>query len=102
MVGTCRATRALCERYDNDAMVQTRVNEANKIWDMLVFKNERAMSFEEFCKKFQKALQHFVRANRAKHNGEVIDWIWTHVQNSELGKIVVAFKASQGKPRHAC
>jgi hypothetical protein len=67
---------ALRERYDNDATVQTRVNEANKTWDMLVYKNERAMSFEEFfCKKFQKALQHFERAGGAKHNGDVIDWI---------------------------
>ena len=63
---------------------------------MLVYKNERAMSFEEFCKKFQKAIQHFVRAGRAKHNGDVIDWIWNHVQNSELGQIVAALKASQG------
>jgi hypothetical protein len=87
---------ALRERYDNDATIQTRVNEANKTWDMLVYKNERAMSFEEFCKKFQKALQHFERANRAKHNGDVIDWIWNHVQNSELSQIVAALKASQG------
>jgi phage tail protein X len=63
---------------------------------MLVYKNERAMSFEEFCKKFQKALQHFERAGRAKHDGDVIDWIWNHVQNSELGQIVAALKASQG------
>ncbi len=54
------------------------------------------MSFEEFCKKFQKALQHFERAQRPKHNGDVIDWIWNHVQNSELGQIVTALKASQG------
>jgi hypothetical protein len=87
---------ALRERYDNDATVQTRVNEANKTWDMLVYKNERAMSFEEFCKKFQKALQHFERAQRPKHNGDVIDWIWDHVQNSELSQIVAALKASQG------
>jgi hypothetical protein len=86
----------LRERYDNDAAIQTRANEANKTWDMfLVYKNERAMSFEEFCKKFQKALQHFERANRAKHNGDVIDWMWNHVQNSELGQTVAALKASQ-------
>jgi hypothetical protein len=71
---------ALRERYDNDATIQTRVNEANKTWDMLAYKNERAMSFEEFC----------------KNNGDVIDWMWNHVQNSELGQIVAAFKASQG------
>jgi hypothetical protein len=87
---------ALQERYDNDATIQTRVNKANKTWDMLVCKNERAMSFGEFCKKFQKALQHFERANCAKHNGNVIDWMWNHAKNSELGQIVAALKASQG------
>ncbi len=86
---------ALRERYDNDATVQTRVNEANKTWELLVYKNERAMSFEEFCKKFQNALQHFERAGRAKHAGDVIDWIWGHIQNPELSQTLAALKASQ-------
>jgi hypothetical protein len=69
---------------------------ANKTWDLLVYKNERAMTFESFCKKFQRALQHFDRANRPKHPGDVIDWIWGHIQNSELSQTVAALKASQG------
>jgi hypothetical protein len=86
---------ALEDRYENDATIQTRVNEANRIWDMLTYKNERAMSFEEFQKKFQRALQHFAKAGRPKHEGDVVDWIWTHIQNSELAGTVRALKVSQ-------
>jgi hypothetical protein len=87
---------ALRERYENEATIQTRVNMANKTWDLLVYKNERAMTFEAFCKKFQRALQHFDRAARPKHPGDIIDWIWGHIQNSELTQTVAALKASQG------
>jgi hypothetical protein len=69
---------------------------ANKTWDLLVCKNEPAMTFEAFCKKFQRALQHFDGAARPKHPGDVIDWIWGHVQNLELTQTVAALKASQG------
>ena len=72
---------ALTDQYENAATVQTRVNEANKTWEMLVYKNERAMTFEAFCQKIQKALHHFERAGRAKHDGDVIDWIWSHIQH---------------------
>jgi hypothetical protein len=91
-----RDVLALRARYENEATVQTRVNLANQTWDLLVYKNERAMTFEAFCKKFQRALQHFERAGRPKHPGDVIDWIWGHIQNSELTQTVAALKASQG------
>jgi hypothetical protein len=91
-----RDITALIARYENDATVQTRVNEANKTWEMLVYKNERAMSFESFCQKIQKALQHFDRAGRPKHDGDVIDWIWNHIQHAELNQTVAALKAAQG------
>jgi hypothetical protein len=87
---------ALQERYENAATVQTRVNEANRVWDMLTYKNERAMSFEEFQKKFQKALQHFAKAGRPKHDADIVDWIWNHIQNADLSGTVRALKASQG------
>ena len=35
-------------------------------------------------------------AGRPKHPGDVIDWIWGHIQNSELTQTVAALKASQG------
>jgi hypothetical protein len=57
-----RDVLALRDRYENETTVQTRVNMANQTWDLLVYKNERAVTFEAFCKKFQLALQHFDRA----------------------------------------
>jgi hypothetical protein len=93
--GRCNVL-ALRERHENEATIQTRVNMANKTWDLLVYKNERAMTFESFCKKFQRALQHFDRAQRPKHPGDIVDWIWGHMQNSELTQTVAALKASQG------
>jgi hypothetical protein len=86
---------ALSDRYKNDATIQARVNIANKTWDLLVYKNERAMSFEKFCQKLTKTLQHFHKAGRAKHNGNVIDWIWSHVQSTELSQLLSALKVSQ-------
>jgi hypothetical protein len=87
--------QALCERYENEATIQARVNQANKTWDMLVYKNERAMSFEAFSKKLTKALQYFDNAGRPKHDGDVIDWIWRHVQSAELSQHMSALKVGQ-------
>ena len=90
-----RDWNALKERYDNEATVQARVNQANKTWDLLVYKNERAMPFEAFCRKLTKSLQHFQKAGRSKHDGDVIDWIWAHVQNAELAQHLSALKVAQ-------
>jgi hypothetical protein len=87
--------QALCERYENEATIQARVNQANKTWEMLVYKNERAMSFEAFSKKLTKALQYFEAAGRPKHDGDVIDWIWRHVQCGELSQHMSALKVGQ-------
>jgi hypothetical protein len=86
---------ALNDRYENTATIQARVNQANKTWEMLVYKNERAMSFEAFCKKLTKALQYFTQAGRPKHDGDVIDWIWSHIQNGELSQFLSALKVGQ-------
>jgi hypothetical protein len=87
--------KALIERYENEATIQARVNQANKTWDMLVYKNERAMTFEAFSKKLTKALQYFEKAGRAKHDGDVVDWIWKHVQSAELSQHMSALKVGQ-------
>ena len=47
--------KALETRYENEATIQARVNEANKTWELLMYKNERAMTFEDFSKKLTKA-----------------------------------------------
>lgn len=95
-----RDMKALEDRYENAATIQARVNMANKTWELLTYKNERAMSFEIFCKKLTKALQYFENAGRPKHDDDVIDWIWQHVQNGELSQLVSTLKVAQGmQPR---
>jgi hypothetical protein len=86
---------ALHDRYENAASVQARVNAANKTWESLVYKNERVMSFEAFSKKLTTALQDFERALRPKHEGDIIDWLWRHVQNLELTQLMSALKVAQ-------
>jgi hypothetical protein len=54
------------------------------------------MSFEDFSKKLTKALQRFERAGRAKHDRDVIDCIWTHIQCAELSQLISALKVGQG------
>jgi hypothetical protein len=71
------------------------VNLANKTWEMLTYKNERALSFEMFTKKLTKALQYFDNAGRPKHDDDVIDWIWSHVQNSKLTQLISGLKVGQ-------
>jgi len=87
--------RALDARYDNEATTQARVNQANTTWDMLIYKNECALPFEAFCCKLTKSLQHFKKAGRPKHDGDVIDWIWGHIQNTELSQHLSALKVAQ-------
>jgi hypothetical protein len=87
--------RALGNRYENEATIQARVNQANQVWDSLVYKNERALTFESFSCKLTKSLQHFEKAGRAKHDGDVIDWIWGHIQNAELSQHMSALKVAQ-------
>ena len=75
------------ERYENAAAIQTRVHSANKVWEQLTYKNERAMSFELFSKKLTRALQDFDKSGRPKHKGDIIDWIWKHIQCGELSQL---------------
>jgi hypothetical protein len=53
------------------------------------------MSFEAFSKKLTKALQYFDNPGRAKHDGDVIDWIWQHVQCGELSQHLSALKVGR-------
>jgi hypothetical protein len=40
-------------------------------------------------------LQCVDNANQAKHDGDVIDWIWKHVQCAELSQHMSALKVGQ-------
>ena len=79
-------------RYENQATNQERINEANRILDTLVYKNERALTFELFSSKIQGAVDALVDCNREPHDGDIVDKLWKKIQNPELSSFVEALK----------
>ena len=75
---------ALRERYNSDATQQTIINEAKSTLDSLRYKNERSFSFERFSSKLQKAYDELEDNGRAVHNGDIVDALWSLIQDSSL------------------
>ena len=90
---------ALQERYESDSHIQTKVAEATAVWDGLIYKNERAMSFEAFSRKISLALQAYARAGRPKHEADIVDWLWSHIQCPEMTAIIGGLKATHNDRR---
>ena len=84
--------RLLRSRYDNDATKQQRINEANNALKDLVYKNERAMSFEKFSTIVKKSVDTLTECGRAPHNGDIVDSLWSKIQNPELVPFISALK----------
>ena len=84
--------KALFNRYDNQATQQERINTANRTLDTMVYKNERAMSFELFSSKIQEAVDDLEDCGRAPHDGDIVDKIWRKILNPELSAYVEALK----------
>ena len=84
--------RLLRERYDNHASKQQRINEANNSLKNLIYRNERSMSFEKFSDLLKKAVDTLTECGRAPHNGDLVDGLWTRIQNPELTPYVNALK----------
>ena len=66
---------------------------AKKTLDHLVYKNERAMSFEKFSATLQKAINDRERYGRPMHNEDVVDLIWMKVCNPDISTYVTTLKA---------
>ena len=60
--------------------------------DTLVYKNERALTFELFSSKIQGAVDALVDCNREPHDGDIVDKLWKKIQNPELSSFVEALK----------
>lgn len=83
---------ALRKRYENQAVLQERINEANRTLTSLAYKNERSLTFERFSSKLQKAIDTLNECERAPHNGDIVDSLWGRIQNAELQPYVQALK----------
>ena len=73
--------QALRARYNNTAMQEAHVNEAKKILSVLTYRNERAMTFEKFVAKFQKAIDKLDKCGQGMHNKDIVDMIWSKIFN---------------------
>ena len=70
---------ALYARYEYAATVQNSTNHAP----------------QRFRKSLGRALQYVGKAEGPKFDGDVVDWIWIHVQSGELSQHLIAPKVGQ-------
>ena len=60
------------------------ISEAKKKLETLSYSNERAVRFEVFNSQFHNAANILDRYGRTMHNKDVVDLLWTKLNNSEL------------------
>ena len=68
------------------------INEAKKTLANITYRNARAMMFEKFVAKFQKAIDDLEMYGRGIHNDEIVDLLCTKMYNPELAPYVVSMK----------
>ena len=93
--------KALRSRYENVAMQDQYVSEANRTIDIIQYRNEREMTFEKFVSKLVKAFEELEKRGRGMHNAEIVDIIWQRVRNAELSQYLTSLKVQfQHQPRN--
>ena len=86
-------------RYDNTAMQEMHVNEAKKILNILIYRNERAMTFEKFVAKFQKSINDLEQYGRGMHNEDIVDMLWAKICNPDLNMYMAALKVQHQRTK---
>ena len=83
---------ALRDRYSNDATKQAIINSAKATLENLRYKNERSFTFERFSAKMQKAYDDLKGNGREVDNGDIVDALWSKIQDSSLQSFLAALK----------
>ena len=83
---------ALRARYSNKSADDVLGNEAKESFRNLVYKNERAMSFEKFQERFLKSINDLTKANRPMNSADIIDEIWQKIQHPGLNEYIAALQ----------
>ena len=65
----------LRRQYENSAMHEQYINEAQRTLETFTYRNERALKFEKFVAKFVKAVDELDKRNQGLHNANVVDMI---------------------------
>ena len=58
------------------------INKAKKMLETLSLRNERAMKFEIFNRKFQNAVNILDSYSRIMHNEDIVDLLWEKLNNT--------------------
>ena len=87
-----RDVLALRKRYSNDATKQAVINAAKVTLETLRYKYERNFTFECFSAKLQKAYNDLETNQRKVDNGDIVDAIWSRIQDSSLQTYLAALK----------
>lgn len=91
---------ALCDRYSSEATKQAIINQAKATLEMMKYRNERSFSFEKFSAKLQKAYDKLEEHGREVHNGDIVDALWTKLQDSSLQTYLASLRVEyQRSPR---
>ena len=61
--------------YENVAMQEQYVIEANRTIETIQYRNERAMTFEIFVRKLVKDVDELEKRGRGMHNSEIVEII---------------------------
>ena len=85
-------TKALRSRYENVAVQEQYVNEAKRTIETIQYRNEIAMTFENFISKLVKAVDELEKWGRGMHNADIVGIICQRVSNAELSQYITALK----------
>ena len=93
--------KAFRSRYENVAMQEHYVSEANRTIETIQYRNKIAMKFETFFSKLVKALNELEKRGKGMHNADIVEIIWQRVSNAELRQYLNALKVQfQHQPRN--
>ena len=70
------------------------INEAKKTLETLSYRNERAMKFDVYNRKFQNSVNILDSYGHTMHNKDVVDLLWKKLNNAKLTMFVASIKVN--------
>ena len=90
-----RSWKKLVEHFAGEGSASKALAEAEHLFETLHYKNERAMSFENFLTKCQKMFNIFDKQGEPMGNDARVRFLFKHVQHPELEAPIEALKVLQ-------
>ena len=56
------------------------------------YRNERAMTFENFVRNLIKAVDELEKRGRGSHNSDIFETMWKRISDNELSQYITALK----------